>query len=224
MSSVTYTIELNAENMEKIRRINEIITETATSAALPVSSVTVANEVAVDNVQAHKPLETPKPVEDNNGGKKRKLSPIREALRDARKDYTADFITDILDYFGAGDDSMTPTQRVNVIPEENIPQAIRFLTYGPVVFDREREQDEEEQVEEQPEQPEEEQPEEEEDFGFDDEKEVTAKSVKTAIISYREEKGKDAAVEILRKHRLPNLKALLDVPQDKLCKIMQDVI
>jgi hypothetical protein len=179
-NNVTYTIALTPENAEKIDAVNRILLGESYTAKAPAKT-TPAKEPAKQ--------EAPAKTETTTESSGLTLDQIKRAAKKAKSAHGEDFANSVLDEFGVKEASSLG-RRMSSIDEGDYDAIAEKWAAGPQVTEQASDE-----------------PEDDLDDGFDDddglgddESEVTADAVKTALKAYAKEVGRDEAKEIMQKH------------------------
>lgn len=180
-NQVTYSIALTHENAEKIDQVNRILlgeSYTASAPKAPQGKSTTSS----DDQSAPDP-------EANKAASSLTLDQVKRAAKKAKSTYDEDFANSVLDEFGVKA-AASLGRRMSAIDEGDYQAIVDKWAAGPQVTEQASDE-----------------PEDDLDDGFDDddglgddESEVTADAVKTALKAYAKEVGRDEAKEIMQKH------------------------
>lgn len=181
-TQVTYTIDLTPENAEKIDQVNRILLGNSYTAKAPAKAAPQGSSTTtVDDQNAPDP-------ETNEEASGLSLDQVKRAAKKAKSAHGEAFADGVLDSFGVKAGASLG-RRMSAIDESDYQVIVDAWVAGPQT---EAASDE---------------PEDDLDDGFDDddglgddESEVTADAVKTALKAYAKEVGRDEAKEIMTKH------------------------
>lgn len=178
-NQVTYSIALTPENAEKIDQVNRILLGESYTAKAPAKT-TQAKEPAKK--------EAPAKTETTTESSGLTLDQVKRAAKKAKSAHGEDFANSVLDSFGVKA-AASLGRRMSSIDESDYQAIVDAWVAGPQT------------------EPASDEPEDDLDDGFDDddglgddESEVTADAVKTALKAYAKEVGRDEAKEIMQKH------------------------
>lgn len=178
-NQVTYSIALTPENAEKIDQVNRILLGESYTAESPAK---VAPTKAAEKA-------APAKTETTAEASGLTLDQVKRAAKKAKSAHGEDFADSVLDEFNVKA-AASLGRRMSAIDEADYDAIVEKWAAGPQVTEQASDE-----------------PEDDLDDGFDDddglgedESEVTADAVKTALKAYAKEVGRDEAKEIMQKH------------------------
>lgn len=202
-NQVTYSIALTPENAEKIDQVNRILLGESYTAEAPAKT-TPAKEPAKK--------EAPAKTETTTESSGLTLDQVKRAAKKAKSAHGEDFANSVLDDFDVKEGASLG-RRMSSIDESDYQAIVDAWVAGPQT---EQASDE---------------PEDDLDDGFDDddglgddESEVTADAVKTALKAYAKEVGRDEAKEIMQKHGAAALSKVDDCTPDQLKAMFAELV
>lgn len=202
-NNVTYTIALTSENAPKIDAINRIILGEDYTTEAPTKAAPAKEPVKAD------PAKTETVAEPSS----LTLDQVKRAAKKAKSTHGEGFANSVLDEFGVKEASSLG-RRMSSIDEGDYDAIAEKWAAGPQVT---------EQVSDEPE--------DDLDDGFDDddglgddESEVTADAVKTALKAYAKEVGRDEAKEIMQKHGATALSKVDDCTSTQLKAMFAELV
>lgn len=179
-NQVTYSIALTPENAEKIDQVNRILLGESYTAEAPAKAATAKA------AEKPAPAATKEPATEASG---LTLDQVKRAAKKAKSAHGEDFANSVLDEFDVKA-AASLGRRMSAIDEADYQAIVDKWVAGPQVTEQAADE-----------------PEDDLDDGFDDddglgedESEVTADAVKTALKAYAKEVGRDEAKEIMQKH------------------------
>ncbi len=194
-NQVTYAIDLTPENAEKIDQVNRILLGDSYTAEAPAKAAPAKAPAKTA------PAKTETTTDEPSG---LTLDQVKRAAKKAKSAHDEDFANSVLDGFGVKA-AASLGRRMSAIDESDYQAIVDAWVAGPQT---EQASDE---------------PEDDLDDGFDDddglgddESEVTADAVKTALKAYAKEVGRDEAKEIMTKHGAAALSKVDDCTPDQL--------
>ena len=226
-NTVTYAIELTAENAPKIDAINRIILGTAYTSvdtkvaateiqkdavAKASSAIKADNQKVAQQVKAEEEAEAPKTKAKTKAkATTASLTDVKNAAKKAKADHGEEFAMEVLKTAGV-EVAATLGRSMAKIEESMYDEIITAWTEGPQVTEQASDEPEADELD---------------DDGFDDEEdtaEVTADAVKTALKAYAKEVGRDEAKEIMQKHGAAALSKVDDCTPKQLSAMFAELV
>ena len=205
MAKLTYEIEMSPENAGKIDAINKILLGAAYTEEAPAKPAP----------KAEKPAAKAVPAKEEKADDSISLTEFRNAAKAAKAEFGEEFAVKVLKDCGVAVKD-TLGRSTSSASADQYEEIIAAWQAGPQ--ESEEEESEEEELDD------------DDGLGDDDdldgeeEAEVDAEAVKTALKAYSKEHGRDAAKEIMTKHGAAALSKVDDLPAAKLAAMMKELV
>lgn len=203
-NQVTYSITLTPENAEKIDQVNRILLGESYTAEAPAKAAPAKTPAKTV------PAKTETTTDEPSG---LTLDDVKKAAKKAKANHGEDFANSVLDEFDVKA-AASLGRRMSAIDEADYQAIVDKWVAGPQVTEQTSDE-----------------PEDDLDDGFDDddglgedESEVTADAVKTALKAYAKEVGRDEAKEIMQKHGAAALSKVDDCTPKQLSAMFAELV